>query len=469
MDTHRKGEDAPTTDAPSSNAPTTDAPSSNAPTTDAPTTDGLVPDGLVPDAPVDGRGRIHYGRFHRPFKYVNLHQALPRVGADAALLRGLARLESLAQRGPHRPGTSSSKNEPSARPSLARRLTQRWVDFRLKEWQHYLLISPQVLMGFAVVDAKFLATSWCHVVPCAKHTSPTLDPQTPHQGAFEHTRQGAFEHTRQGAFLKRHIARELWDDTTSIQAPGYAIRIHNNLAKGQHRFHLDIQATQKKTTKTPRLPAVRGEFRALHDLSRIDPLVVVLPVGPNQAMYSHKVALPVEGHLELGALGPQTTGPGPTTGQRLHLDPRESVILVDVHKAHYPHHTWWNWATFAGRDDTGRRLALNLTHNVNPHDRRTNENALWIDGRAHRLGAARFQIPNAETSSSQPWRIHTTDGRVHLTFHPRGARSQHLDLGVLKTSFRQPYGTFNGTIKLGEETLHIRDLTGVCEDHDSLW
>jgi hypothetical protein len=351
------------------------------------------------DSPVDDQGNVQFGVHTKPFRHINL---------DQARLRWLGR--------------------PRGR---------QWAEFRLKEWQHYGLILPEMMVGFAVVDAKFLATSWCHVV------ERTYDVSDHGAGSFgDH-----FEHARQGPFLKRNISRELWDDSTFLQASGYEIRVQNHLDRGEHRIYLDIEAGKAG-------PAVRGDLRCIHDLEVITPLVAVLPVGENRALYTHKVALPIEGTLEVG-------------DRSLSLDPDVCVALLDIHKAHYPHHTWWNWATFAGRDGQGRWVALNLTRNMIRADERWNENALWVDGRLIRLPAARFDFDKRRVL--EPWRLHTTDAAVDLTFRPAGQRSQRLNLGILKSSFNQPYGVFSGTVRCGEETLAIEDMVGVCEDHDARW
>lgn len=358
----------------------------------------------VPDALVDSRGKARFGVYQGVCKNVNLDEA-ELTWAGVRLPRALVR-------------------------------------FRLKEWQHFALILPDLFCGLAVVDAKFLATSWCHVV----------DRLSGHH----------FEHGRQGLLAERKVARELWDDNTVFRARGgggagggrgggdargYRIEVHNHLARGEHRLFVDIAASRGK-------PAVRAELTCVHDLEEIRPLVVMLPVGPNRAMYSHKVALPLKGTVEVG-------------GERSVAVQESSFAIVDVHKAHYPHHTWWKWATFAGRGPSGRLVALNLTRNVNSRDDVHNENALWVDGRIERLGPALFDFDPKRVLD--PWRIRTADGRVDLTFRPQGERAERVHAGLIKSAFHQPYGTFEGTVRFGDETVDIDSMFGVCEDHDALW
>jgi hypothetical protein len=298
---------------------------------------------------------------------------------------------------------------------------------RLKEWQHFAIVLPEAMLTFAIVDAKVLGASWCHFV--------------------NRDGTGQFEHEHKGPLLNVRVARDLWDDETYVRTHRYRIQVRNHLDAGEHRIRIFIRGHGGA-------PSIEADLRCLHDLERITPLEVVLPVGPGRAMYSHKVPLPVEGTV--------------TVGHRvLEAKPGEARAILDVHKAHYPRHTWWNWATFVGRDDTGRSIGLNLTSNVNRRDEQFNENAVWLDGRMEMLAPARFELnPNQPL---EPWRIRTVDDAVDLVFRPLGERSEDLHVGLLRSVFHQPFGTFSGTIRTVGGTVHVTDTWGICEDHDAIW
>ncbi len=343
----------------------------------------------TPSRMVNAQGQVQFGVFDAPFRVLNLEDA--RV-----LWRGMT-------------------------------LPRSVVRFRLKRWQHFGLVLPDVFVGVAVVNAGFLRTSWCHVVDRVAHTQ--------------------FEHKRMGPLMDARIAEALWDDHTHVQARGYRVDVHNHLTAGEHRLSLRVAPAKGK-------PAVQASLRCVHDLEKIRPMVVVLPVGPNQGMYSHKVALPLSGTVRVG--------------DRVHrAEPEHSFAILDIHQAHYPRHTWWRWATFAGRDSGGRAVALNLTQNVNLDDTRLNENGLWVDGRLEHLGPARFEFDRRDVLA--PWRLQTTDGAVDLTFRPEGERSENIRAGVIRSVFHQPYGTFSGVVRHGGQELQVEDMVGVCEDHDARW
>ena len=298
---------------------------------------------------------------------------------------------------------------------------------RLKQWQHFALILPEAFLGVAVVDLGFVSTSWCFV----------LDRVT---GA-------AHEHKRLGPILDLQVAGDLWHERSWARAPAYRVEIENALDAGEHRLELAIEAAPGK-------PAVEGSLRCAHDLAVNRPMVVCMPVGPGRSMYSHKVALPLEGELRIG-------------GRKIAARSASSFAILDVHKAHYPRHTWWLWSTLAGRTAGGSVIAVNLTRNMNIDDDRINENALWVDGAIQHLGPARFDHDRA--APLRPWKVGTVDGAVDLTFTPAGERKEELALGLFRSVFHQPHGTYRGTVRFAGQPITVDGFFGICEDHDSIW
>ena len=343
-----------------------------------------------PDCLVDQDGRPVYGIFNSPCQNINLDK------------------------------TRLTKNSLKLPRMLSR--------FLLKEWQHFCVCLPELFMTFAVVDVKFLKSSWVNVVNRKNNTS--------------------FEHARKGVRLKTSIARELFNDRTSVRAKGYKIEIQNLLEIGKHKISIELKKSGNK-------PAVSADLICYHDLSLIEPLVVAFPLGDNRVMYSHKVVLPIEGFITV-------------ENTEYKVSKETGLAILDIHKAHYPRHTWWEWATCAGWDEAGRMIGVNLTRNVIRDDQRyKNENAVWVDGRLEYLDAAKFTFNKQNVMD--PWTIRTKDGRVDLVFTPLGERLENIQLGVVKSCFHQPYGTFSGTLTFQNKSFQVNNLMGVCEDHTALW
>ena len=299
---------------------------------------------------------------------------------------------------------------------------------RLKEWQHYWVGNEKFFFGLAVVDAKLLKLSFAY---------------------FVDRELGTFvERTSKGPFRDIHVPVTLFDDRGHFRAKDHVVTIRNRLEAQRH----DVRFRAAATT---RLPEMDLELIVEQDLSKRQPLVVVLPIGGNRGMYSHKAVLPANGQLRVG-------------DRTYQFDDSDTRCIIDIHKAHYPYRTWWRWATFWGWSDDGREVGINLTKNVCLDDDTLNECAFWLDGELHRLGPA--EISHQPNGYLKPWNIGTTDGAVRLTFHPEGERSENINVGLIQSAFHQPYGTFEGEVDLPTgETVRVDRAWGVAENHQCRW
>jgi len=334
-------------------------------------------------------GRVHFGIFKTPFREINLLEA-DIHGLGGLIPRGIR-------------------------------------NFRLKEWQHYGIISRDHFFGLAVVNAKMMSVSWFYM--------------------FDRSSGNLIEHKRNAGTGSVALARELWNDQCSFLTKGYSVEILNQLEEGRHTIDLSIEASKAK-------PSVKAELTIREDLSKVQPLIAVLRLKPNRPLYTHKVPCPIEGRVRFGET-------------EVTLDPATDFALLDIHKSFYPYRTHWKWATFAGRDDHGNLIGANLTQNIINDDRDNNENAIWAGNSLSLLREARFEIPGRTTD---PWTIQTGDGRVDLTFTPQGERSEVINLGLFVSAYHQPFGIFQGTlVDESGEARNIDGIFGIAEDHRVTW
>ena len=296
--------------------------------------------------------------------------------------------------------------------------------WRLKRWEHYALVTPNHLLSFALVDAAYQRTTWCQIV--------------------DRQAQTQFEHRRSGPLLPLEIPRDHHRQACRFTSRDYTIVVDHQLDGGHHDGHIAIRADGQR-------PRVRAKFLAREEATQPQPMVVMLPVGATQ-VYSHKAALPVSGMLQVGDIS-------------YPFESANATLIVDIHKAHYPYKMWWRWATGAGRLEDGRHFAFNLTKNPNRQDHRFNENGVWVDGQLHHLGAASFFY---DRDLLKPWRLLSAGGALRANFTPEGARSEAIELGLVSTQFQQPYGRFDGTIRLEGKRQRFAAY-GLCEHHQARW
>jgi hypothetical protein len=136
-------------------------------------------------------------------------------------------------------------------------------------------------------------------------------------------------------------------------------------------------------------------------------------------------------------------------GDRRHeLDAR---AVIDDTAAYYPRHTRWRWSAGVGRTLDGRPLSWSLVVGVNDPPQNS-ERTVWLDGQAQEVGPCAF--------------AHDLRGVDDLQFEPAAVRERRDNLLLLRSSYRQPFGTFSGELLGG---LRLAEGYGVMEEHEAVW
>jgi hypothetical protein len=339
----------------------------------------------TPEKMVEKGGVINFGTFRTPFRNVNI--------LDAPLY------------------------------SFPCKVPAFWKNFRLKEWQHFGIITPTHYFGMVIFDAKFMGVSFFYV--------------------YDRLKNERIEHVRQAGSKSAQVAGQVYDDVCVFTQKGYSIKFENKLRSSFHRIIIDIEGDNN-------LPAIKGKIKVHEDLAKIEPLVQVSPITPYRPFYTHKAAMPTEGSIILG-------------GQEIVIDGNQAIALFDEQKTYYPYNSFWYWATAAGYDGSGRLLAFNLCRNMIAADDEFNENCFWIDGKIFCLPAARFEFGEIMA----PWKVNTEGGNLDLTFVPKGERAQKINLaGLIQSDFHQPFGKYRGEFNDDSGGIYpITNFFGLAEHH----
>jgi hypothetical protein len=129
--------------------------------------------------------------------------------------------------------------------------------------------------------------------------------------------------------------------------------------------------------------------------------------------------------------------------------------IEDESAGYHPRHTVWSWSAGVGELVDGRSVGWNLVEGVNDPPERS-ERAIWLDGVPSEPGAVSFDALDAITS----------DDGSRLEFHAESERRAEENRVLVRYSYRQPFGTFRGTLPGG---LELRKGLGVMEHHDAVW
>ena len=138
------------------------------------------------------------------------------------------------------------------------------------------------------------------------------------------------------------------------------------------------------------------------------------------------------------------------------LQPIDARAVIDDSAGYHERVVSWRWSAGVGAADDGRAVAWNLVSGINDPPR-DSERTIWVDGEATEVGPNTF----AESLASVAF---TEGGELH--FKPEAERSRHENLGFVRSSYRQPFGTFTGRLPGG---IELDDGFGVMEQHDVRW
>jgi Domain of unknown function (DUF2804), C-terminal len=129
----------------------------------------------------------------------------------------------------------------------------------------------------------------------------------------------------------------------------------------------------------------------------------------------------------------------------------DARAVIDDTAAYYRRHTAWRWAAGVGAAADGRFLAWNLVSGVNDAPS-ASERTVWVDGRPQEVEPVEFAPDLSRVGQ--------------LAFSAEAERARNDNLLLVRSSYRQPFGTFSGRLPGGTE---LASGYGVMESHDAVW
>jgi len=292
--------------------------------------------------------------------------------------------------------------------------------FKFNQFQFVALVSPELIVGIAIVDLKLLSNVFVYLYS-----------------------------TQGGEFDEFSFTQPLSHNTAMSLCPNAGEAVFR---KGMNT--VSITADETKAQRELRVSLVGGvEIVAQIDESSCTPLAVCTRAGYQGWVFTQKTAaLPCQGQLQW-------------RGKNFDLAAMNSLASVDWSAGYMRGETFWNWASLSCTLADGRRLGLNLAAGVN--ETGFTENALWLDGRLLKVDMADFQFSRYEQMAE--WRIRSADGQVDLRFKPVGQRKEKRNALLLASNFTQHFGMFEGRISLPSETIELSNAWGFAEDHYARW
>src|SRR5690606_11330844 len=153
-------------------------------------------------------------------------------------------------------------------------------------------------------------------------------------------------------------------------------------------------------------------------------------------------------------------------GKETHLFRRgDGYALIDDHKGYYDYRMRWDWLTGATHDAEGNLVGFNLTRNASIDADGFNENCFWRNGAITLLPAVRFW--RGTEGSREVWRVRDEDGRADVEFEIETQGDVKLNLGLIESNYRGPFGYIRGRLAgVTGEALELDGVFGMAEDFD---
>jgi hypothetical protein len=237
-------------------------------------------------------------------------------------------------------------------------------------------------------------------------------------------------------FRDRHENRT-WE-RTRLRLPGARGEVWTEAAEGEGS--LEHAANGEVVVRVEASGVEEQTLRAFLRLGEGSWVESVCPTVEGHFAWTRKRAdIPVECDLRIG-------------GDRIRADARG---VEDESAGYHPRHTVWSWSAGVGTTTDGRSVGWNLVEGINDPPARS-ERAIWVDGVPFEPGPVSFDGLDG---------IGFDDGS-RLGFTGECERAREENLLLVRYRYRQPFGSFTGSLPGG---LELASGTGVMEHHDAHW
>ncbi len=167
---------------------------------------------------------------------------------------------------------------------------------------------------------------------------------------------------------------------------------------------------------------------------------VVTPSGRGYTWTRKQCGVPARGMVRIGHLELQV----------------DAVALIDDNAGYHPRHTSWYWSGGAGTDSEGRAVAWSVITGLNDSPLNS-ERTVWVERIPVEVGPVEFAADLSRVSFSEG---------CELQFQQEAVRERRDNLLLIRSSYRQPFGSFSGTLP-GD--IKLASAYGVMEQHEAHW
>lgn len=301
---------------------------------------------------------------------------------------------------------------------------------RIKEWDYYLITDGHIGLALTIADNGYMGLDSVSFLNFDEKWERTKSPMR----ILPMGKTGLPETSEEGA--------------SEISRGGYAMAFYHEDGARKLTFHMD---------KFLGKDAIEG-FLSLTDAPS-ESIVIATPFEkPAHFYFNQKInCMRAEGWIEIG-------------DRHYDLTPDKFFAVLDWGRGVWTYRNTWYWGSASGALD-GVPFGWNIGYGFGDTAAAT-ENALFYDGKIHKLNEVTFHIPMKDGKEDylSPWKFTSDDNRFYMDFSPLLDRSAYTSAGVIKSDQHQVFGRFTGRITLDDGTvLPVRDFFGFAEKVVNLW
>ncbi|MBX3415679.1 MAG: DUF2804 domain-containing protein [Pirellulales bacterium] len=297
---------------------------------------------------------------------------------------------------------------------------------RIKEWEHFTIMSPEFSVGVTIVQLGPLVACSAELIDYASQSIKNamfLSPTPLEKSALPPDPYGSTRLARGQDFV--------------------------SLAYADKRREISFQFAKSLLAAT-----MEGTIE-LQDDPAHESVAITRPFAE-------------EGHFfyENKIFGLPATGTVTLEGRTYTLPEGNAWAIFDWGRGIWPRESQWFWGQAAGKAGD-HQVAINLGHGYGD-DAHGTCNAILVDGKLHKLDVVDAQFDSADRM--QPWQFTSNDDRLTLTFRPIYQQHSKQDLGFARAELFKIHGSYSGTLVLDDgTTLEVKDLLGFAEHMQQRW
>ena len=296
---------------------------------------------------------------------------------------------------------------------------------RVKEWDYYLITDGHIGLALTIADNGYMGLD----------SVSFLD----FDGKWEKTTS----RMRALPLGRTQLPESSAEGASEISRSGYALAFYHEDRARMLSFHMD-----KFLDKEP----IEGIVKLTDEPA--ESMVIATPFDkPGHFYYNQKInCMRAEGWIELGS-------------RRYELTKDKFFAVLDWGRGVWTYHNTWYWGSASGELD-GAPFGWNIGYGFGNTSAAT-ENVLFYDGKIHKLGEVKFEIPMDEDGFEdfmKPWVFTSDDNRFYMNFTPVLDRSAFMSAGVVLSDQHQVFGKMSGVAVLDDGTrLPIKDVLCFAE------